>query len=117
MTSRDQKRNLINDLVHQLDPKFSESQVGALKECLEQASNAYSVCDRDGKTLPYSLKHTLTALIQAIMSNEEVAAYFGFFMFMESPENEDNYDTFWDGYCDYVSDPDRLTEQIELRGS
>lgn len=47
------------------------------------------------------------------VDNQEVAAYFGFYMFLESPENEDNYDTYWDGYCDYVSDPDRLAEQIK----
>ena len=105
MTANQNDFEFVANLISELAPNYSLAEVEALKECCKQLSDAYAACAVDNPSLPLSLEGSLSTLLTQIISNEEFSSYFGFYAFLESPDDEDNRDTYWDCYCDFVQDP------------
>lgn len=100
-------------LIKDLAPKLSKAEFSAMKECCELLVNAYQSLENDGQVPPKSLETSSSTLIELIVSSEDYASYFGFYAFLDSPEDDDNYDTYWDGYCDFVINPKGLQKRMQ----
>lgn len=105
MTTNQNDFKFVANLISELAPNYSLAEKDALKECCKQLSDAYAACAVDNPSLPLSLEDSLSSLLKKIISNEDFSSYFGFYAFLESPDDEDNRDTYWDCYCDFVQDP------------
>ena len=113
MTANQNDLNFGADLIKELAPNYSIAEVEALKECCQQLLNAYGACAEDNSSLPLTLEDSLSSLLKQIISNEDVSSYFGFYSFLESPDDEDNRDTYWDCYCDFVQDPHGVSKRMK----
>lgn len=105
--------NLIAKILKDYEPKYSRTEFEALQECCEQLLNAYMACAEENSNLPLSLEASLSSFVKQIDADDEVAAFFGLYAFLESPDDEDNHDTYWDGYCDFVQNPKGVKKRID----
>ena len=113
MTTNQNDFKFVANLISELAPNYSLAEIAALKECCKQLLDAYAACAVDNPSLPLSLEDSLSSLLKKIISNEDFSSYFGFYAFLESPDDEDNRDTYWDCYCDFVQDPKGVSKRMK----